>query len=56
MDRRLIAVVELLNTAGLDRVVKIHRGVYVQRMSGWTGCCCVCSSIRFIIAARRTRC
>jgi hypothetical protein len=56
MDRRLIAVVELLNTAGLDRVVKIHRGDHVQRMSGWTGCCCVCSSIRFIIAARRTRC
>ena len=30
MDRRLIAVVERLGTAGLDRVVEIHRGDRTQ--------------------------
>ena len=31
MDRRLIAVVERLGMAGLDRVVEIHRGDRIQR-------------------------
>ena len=31
VDRRLIAVVERLGTAGLDRVVDIHRGDRIQR-------------------------
>jgi uncharacterized damage-inducible protein DinB len=31
MDRRLIAVVEQLGTAGLDRVVSVHRGDHIQR-------------------------
>src|SRR5207245_2794425 len=30
MDRRLIAVVEQLNAAGLDRIVNVHRGDHVQ--------------------------
>jgi uncharacterized damage-inducible protein DinB len=30
MDRRLIAIVERLDNAGLDRVVNIHRGDHVQ--------------------------
>jgi len=31
MDRRLIAVVEQLDTADLDRVVNVHRGDHIQR-------------------------
>jgi uncharacterized damage-inducible protein DinB len=31
IDRRLIAVVERLDSAGLDRVVEIHRGDRIQR-------------------------
>ena len=30
MDRRLIAIVEHLDAAGLDRIVNIHRGDHVQ--------------------------
>jgi uncharacterized damage-inducible protein DinB len=30
MDRRLIAVVENLDAAGLDRIVNVHRGDHVQ--------------------------
>ena len=30
MDRRLIAIVEHLDAAGLDRVVNVHRGDHVQ--------------------------
>ncbi len=30
MDRRLIAVVEILDSAGLDRVVNVHRGNHIQ--------------------------
>ena len=31
MDRRLIAIVERLDNAGLDRVVNVHRGDRIQR-------------------------
>ena len=30
MDRRLIAIVENLDSAGLDRIVNVHRGDHVQ--------------------------
>jgi len=51
VDRRLIAVVERLDQAGLARIVNV---LITCNASGWIGCCFTSSSIRFIIAVRRT--
>ena len=55
MDRRLIAVVERLGTP-ISIVSSTSIAALAFSTSGWTGCCCICSSIRSIIAARRMRC